>query len=327
MMRKFFLPFAMLVAVGFASLPTQSASAGDFIDLDLSGVAPGTRNIFLQAEQFWESRINGYSNSLPQGVRSQLTGRLAITAQTIPIDGVGGILGQAGPTGFAQTATTVGNPANGRSFLTTAVTSGIMSFDVADAGRDDFARTVLHEMGHVLGIGTLWELNGIVNANGTERGLLQQRNGLFQYIGRDGLRGFREESGHHRANYVPTENFGGPGTALGHWAGGTSPNWFFAPANGSRVELLTGFATSAPTFVAEATFGALADVGWSVNGFNENEGTFGSGPAPFGGPTFSPFPKSGRGFTFNQVAAVPEPSSAVVLIAGMMGLFVRRKRA
>ena len=318
-MRKFLLPFAMMMAFGLAALPMQRASADDFIDLDLTNVAPGLRGAFVRAEQIWESRINGYSSSLPAAVQSQLTGRLTINANTF-FDAPGGLLGFAGPDVLAQTFTTVGNPANGRSLLTTAVVSGSMSFDLADANGPQFADTVLHEMGHVLGIGTLWELNGIVNAAGTERGLLQNRRGLFQYIGRNGLHGFREQSGHHRANYVPTENFGGPGTALGHWAGGTSPNWFFAPANGSRVEILTGFATGAPTFISEATWGSLADVGWSVDGYNENEGL----AQTFGPPTFSPFPKSG--YSFNRVAAVPEPSSAVVLLAGLAGVFARRRR-
>jgi len=320
MMRKFFLTFAMMVAFGLAALPVQRASADDFIDLDLSAVAPGLRQVFRDAERVWESRINGYSSSLPAAVQSQLTGRLSITANTF-IGQQGGLLGFAGPTQLAQTFTTVGNPANGRSLLTTAVVAGQMSFDLLDANGPQFADTVLHEMGHVLGIGTLWELNGIVNADGSERGLLQNRNGLFQYIGRNGIHGFREQSGHHRANYVPTENFGGPGTAFGHWAGGTSPNWFFAPANGSRRELMTGFATAAPTFISEASWGSLSDVGWSVDGYNENEGVLQN----FGAPTFSPFPKSGR--TFNLVSAVPEPSSAVVLLAGLAGVFARRRRA
>ena len=321
-MRTFLLPLAMLMALGLSLVPGQRAQADDFIDLDLTGVAPATRNIFRQAELFWESRINGYSSSLPAAIRTQLTGRLSITAQTIPIDGVGGILGAAGPDGFAQTFAATGNPADNRNILTTVVTSGTMSFDVADAGRADFADTVLHEMAHVLGIGTLWELNGITSPNANERGLLVNRNGLFQYIGRNGLRGFREQSGHHRANYVPTENFGGPGTALGHWAGGTTPNWFFNPANGSRTELMTGFASFAPTFVSEATWGSLADVGWSVDGFNANEGSIFTGLNGI-----NPFPKSGRGLVFNRtdISAVPEPSSAVLII-GVVGLFVGRRR-
>ena len=330
-MKKFFLSFAMMLALGVTMIPSNKAHADDFIDLDLTAVAPGLRGAFLSAEAFWESRINGYRADLPAAVRAQLgDGRISIDAQTAFLDGAGGLLGQAGPTDFAQSFNVVGNPANGRVNLTTVATAGFMQFDIADAGNaDQFADTVLHEMAHVLGIGTLWELNGIVGPAGSgEQGLLQTRNGLLQYIGSNGLRGFREQSGHHRANYVPTENFGGPGTALGHWAGGTSPNWFFAPANGSRVELMTGFATAAPTFIAEATWGALADTGWSVDGINAGLGAVAT--TPLGSPRF---PKSGRGGPFfartdgnSSISAVPEPSSAIVLIAGLAGMLVRRRR-
>ncbi|QEG22175.1 PEP-CTERM sorting domain-containing protein [Mariniblastus fucicola] len=321
-MKKFFFPLAMLLALGVAMVPAgDRVHADDFIDLDLTNVAPATRGIFRRAEQFWESRIQGYSDSLPANIRSQLTGRLQITAETIAIDGVGGILGQAGPDTIAQSAVTIGNPADGRVHFTTVPLTGTMSFDIFDAGRADFESTVFHEMAHVLGFGTLWTLNGI-NDGANNQGLLQARPGGFQYVGRNALLGFRSESGHHRANYVPTENGGGAGTALGHWAGGTSPNWFFAPANGSRAELMTGFATGAPSFVSEATWGAMADVGWAVEGINPNDGSFTN--STFG---TSPFPKSYRGAAFNQFSAVPEPSSIAFIGLGMLGLIARRKRA
>ncbi len=323
-MKKFLLPFAMLLALGLTMVPAaRTACADDFIDLDLSAVAPNVRGLFRDAEQFWESRINGYSASLPSTIRAQLTGRLSIAANTF-FDAPGGLLGFAGPTATAQTFTAIGNPFDNRFRQTTVVTAGEMSFDLADAGNlPQFAATIRHEMAHVLGIGTLWEQNGIINiTNNDENGLLQRRNGLLQYVGRHGLRGFRDQSGHTRANYVPTENFGGPGTAFGHWAGGTSPNWFFAPANGSRVELMTGFATGSPSFVSEATWGSLADVGWSVDGFNAGFGALGNTNT-----NLSPFPKSGRGGFLNRVSAVPEPSSIAFVGFGLMGLLVRRKRA
>ena len=325
-MKKLFFPFAMVLALGVSLVSTNNrACAQNFIDLDLSQVAPAVRPAFIAAEQFWESRVLGYRSDLPAAVRAQLpaNGRLSISADTF-VGAPGGLLGFAGPTEFAQTATTVGNPANGRVNLTTVATAGEMSFDIFDIGTPGFQEVVIHEMAHVLGIGTLWELNGIVGPAGSgEMGLLQQRNGLFQFVGANGLRGFREESGHHRANYVPTENFGGPGTALGHWAGGTSPNWFFAPANGSRRETLTGFLTEAPGFVSEATYGSIADVGYAVSGINAGPG--GVINTALGAPRF---PKTGRGgiFQSHRIAAVPEPSSAVVLIAGVAGLLVRRRR-
>ena len=196
-----------------------------------------------------------------------------------------------------------------------------MFFDSADAGRDDFDAGVLHEMGHALGIGSVWELNGIIDPTiapeaNIHRGLLSLRNGTFQYTGEHALRGFREQSGHFRANFVPTENDFGPGTALGHWE---SDNWFFNPRFGNRSELMIGFSTGRPTFISEATWGSLADIGYAVEGFTD-----GFLPNEPGRPVF---PKRGFGPQFNQLAAVPEPSSVALISLALSGLLVRRRRS
>jgi len=258
-MRKFLLPLAMLVAFGLAAVPTQKASADDFIDLDLSGVAPAVRQTFREAEQFWESRITGYSNTLPATFRSQLNGRLAISATTAIVDGPGGILGFAGPDNVAQYFVNAGMRDRPLAVELYALpTSSSMFFDVADAGRADFSDTVIHEMGHALGIGSLWTQNGILDPAdpGWRAGLLQTKPSVApttptasQFVGRHALQGFRRQSGHHRANYVPTDQ-----GSLGHWA---PDNWFFAPRNQRRVEMMTPFASASPIFVSEATWGSL----------------------------------------------------------------------
>lgn len=324
-MRKLPILFAMLLAFAVTMVPeVKSARADDFIDLDLTNVLPAQRPVFRRAERFWEARVRGYSASLPTEVRSQITGRLSIDASTQFIDGVGGILGAAGPDQIAQSAETIGNPANGRFRLTTVPVTGSMVFDIADAGRADFESTVLHEMGHVLGIGTMWSLNGIVNAAGTELGLLQQRQGGFHYIGREGIRGFREESGHHRANYVPVEQGGGPGSALGHWAA----NWFTQPANGSRSEIMLAFATPRTPFLAKMSVTSLHDTGFETI-YSNGATVLDTGAIPVTGPIpGGGFPKGTRGFTpLNRIVAVPEPSSLSFLGLGLFGLVLRRKRS
>jgi hypothetical protein len=86
---------------------------------------------------------------------------------------------------------------------------------------------------------------------------------------------------------------------------------------------MTGFSSAAPSFVSEATWGALADTGLSIDGINA-----GLGAVQTTALGTNRFPKSGRGFaTFNQIAAVPEPSSAAFISFGLIGLLVRRKRS
>src|SRR5262245_14969228 len=73
---------------------------------------------------------------------------LRIDASVASIDGAGGILGQAGPDWIR----------GGSSHLPF---HGVMEFDSADVdamfNAGILTAVILHEMGHVLGIGTLWD--------------------------------------------------------------------------------------------------------------------------------------------------------------------------
>ncbi|CAN0455293.1 unnamed protein product, partial [Scytosiphon promiscuus] len=78
------------------------------------------------------------------GAPNQKAGVLVITAGLKSIDGPGGILGSAGPTGVWQD-----HP--GISY------SGMMEFDSDDMqsmeDNGSFKGVILHEMGHVIGVG------------------------------------------------------------------------------------------------------------------------------------------------------------------------------
>lgn len=71
-------------------------------------------------------------------------GRLLISSALEEIDGVGGVLGSAGPNN-------VWNACNTISF------EGAMMFDIADIAQLEnqgtFEGVILHEMGHVIGVG------------------------------------------------------------------------------------------------------------------------------------------------------------------------------
>ncbi|CAN0374069.1 unnamed protein product, partial [Laminaria digitata] len=71
-------------------------------------------------------------------------GRLVISSTLEPIDGVGSVLGSAGPTSVWSACPTISLEGN-------------MRFDIADiAGMESdgsFEGVILHEMGHVIGVG------------------------------------------------------------------------------------------------------------------------------------------------------------------------------
>src|SRR5204863_4051211 len=104
---------------------------------------------------------------------------------------------------------------------------------------------VLHEMGHILGIGTLWSDFGLLSGAGTSNPIFTGANATAQYNQIFGT----------SARGVPVEATGGQGTADSHWRETVFTN-----------ELMTGWAgpgTNLP--LSRVTVGSLADLGYTVN--------------------------------------------------------------
>jgi hypothetical protein len=146
---------------------------------------------------------------------------LTITADLADIDGVGGILGQAGPTAIwtASELTALGE----------------MTFDQADAQEyfelKLFDDIVLHEMMHVMGVGTLWSYNNLVSTivvddNDTKKPTDDIVDSV--YTGAAANSSFKLVTGSDAFLFVETD--GGAGTAGGHWDEETY-----------RDELMTGY--------------------------------------------------------------------------------------
>ena len=194
-----------------------------------TGWTDALKDTFIKASEYLSTIITG---DLPDvnGIDD-----VRIEAQITDIDGVGGILGQAGPTSLR-------GPANG--WLTS---EGIMEFDVADAddflAQDLFDDIVLHEMMHVLGVGTLWDILGLTT------GSVQAGN--MEFVGANAMLAYATEFG--GSGGVPVETDGGSGTAGGHWDEDTFGN-----------EIMTGYLNSEPTYVSSMTVASLEDLGYET---------------------------------------------------------------
>ena len=174
---------------------------------------------------------------------------LLIFAKIDKIDGPGGILGQAGACYLRDD-----------NFLSVI---GIMQFDVDDvvsleaSGR--FRDVVLHEMGHVFGIGSLWSLKGLITGRGTGDPFFTGPSGRMAFAGAAAsLAGFS-------GNPVPAENAGGPGTREVHWRESVLNN-----------ELMTGFLNNSVNPLSALTIASLRDEGYLVNDAIADPFTFGS---------------------------------------------------
>lgn len=167
---------------------------------------------------------------------------LVIEVALAPIDGPGGILGQAGPQ-FVRT----------EDFLSL---TGVMFFDVDDLDFleeiDLFEEVIVHEMGHVLGIGTLWNTAPF----GFDRTLRAGPDSNPYFTGKKANVFWNAEGG---TNELPIENMGGPGTALGHWRESTLNN-----------ELMTGFLNLGENPLSRITAGSMKDLGYGSASVGES---------------------------------------------------------
>jgi hypothetical protein len=214
--------------------PVTTTTPGGFqITLSMTGLTASQQAIFQQAAARWAQVITG---DLPNATyRGQTVDDLLINASAISIDGVNGVLGQAGPDAFRSGSRLPYH--------------GIMQFDSADMARMESSgllfSVIMHEMGHVLGIGTIWRDRGLLSGAGSS-------NPIF--VGAQATAAYNQLYG-TSASGVPVENTGGSGTRDSHWRDSMFTN-----------ELMTGWAgpgTNLPLSVI--TVGSLADIGYTVN--------------------------------------------------------------
>lgn len=152
---------------------------------------------------------------------------ILITAELGPIDGLYGVLGQAGPTAVRTTG----------SLPATAT----MKFDIADVndmGLDAFADVVLHEMAHSLGFGSIWDRLGLVT-----NGLYTGESALAEYLAMGGT-----------GSGIPVEQDGGAGTAGSHWDEELFGN-----------ELMTGYINAGENYFTAMSAASFEDLGYVIN--------------------------------------------------------------
>jgi hypothetical protein len=238
-----------------------------------SPVTASQQAAFNAAAARWSQVITGDlpGVTLPSGT---FIDDVRIDASIVAIDGVGGVLGQAGPTAL-------------RPGLGGLPYTGGMEFDSADVAAmqsgNTFQSVIMHEMGHVLGIGTLWSALGLVTGAGGSDPVFTGINAVREYNAIFGVSG----------TSVPVENTGGPGTRDSHWRETTM-----------RTELMTGFAEPAGVAmpISRITVGSLADIGYTVN--------YSAADAFARPPLMAPGPAGGLGVALPVVTPIhPTPTA------------------
>ncbi len=208
---------------------TTPADGLDIVVRFIGGTPTVSQQIaFAEAEARWESVItNDLSDALVNNAAGEVCGPpfpetpalnesvddLLILAEVKSLDGPGNVLAQAGP---CQVRDETGN---GTLDVGDFPGVGIMLFDEADLELVEengvLGTTVLHEMGHVLGIGVLWDILGLL----ADPSLPSNPGADPHFTGAAAIAAFNAVGGtlYTDGEKVPVENDGGPGTADVHW--------------------------------------------------------------------------------------------------------------
>lgn len=204
------------------------------IQFRFAGLSDAQREVFADAAERWRELL---PEPLPAvKFEGEVTKGIIIDAQGVRLDGPGRVLGSAGPR--------VLRPGN-----TGLPVSGIMMFDSDDLeeleSQNTILSVILHEMGHVLGIGTLWLERSLVSGSGTDNPV---------YTGESGKRAYQELRGDDELLGVPIANTGGAGTREGHWR-----------ETVFQDELMSGFLSGDTQPLSILTVASLEDLGYAVN--------------------------------------------------------------
>ena len=162
---------------------------------------------------------------------------VVIYATVVSIDGEGGVLASAGPCFIRP-------PTLGRQTII-----GVMRFDADDIQRlvnqGRLRDVIMHEMFHVVGIGTLWNTFGFLQGAGTPDS---------RFTGPLGIAGCAASGGTALcATGIPLETGGGGGTADAHWRESVF-----------QTELMTGF-VGAVNPLSVMSIQSLGDIGYATN--------------------------------------------------------------
>ena len=236
-------------------------------DIDVVFIEHGSAeqdNVVLDAARRWETAIvQGVSdidlsdNPIGPGqcgrdspLTNDVIDDVRMFVRIDSIDGPGRILARAGPC-YSRLTRFEGYPDIPRSVI-----AGSMEFDEDDLNRLSaqgiLVSTVLHEMGHVLGFGTMWDRFDLLENPSTQG----NPNADTHFTGPLATRAFERAGGRNYRGgaIVPVENGGERGSADSHWRESVLGN-----------ELMTPFLSAGIEPFSAITIESMADLGFSVD--------------------------------------------------------------
>lgn len=239
----------------FTATATPAVYDIEIVHVSASLLTASQRQAFEKAERFWERAITGdldWSTVRKPALTDCLTRNditeeipgdrvvddLLIYVQIKEIDGPAGVFGGAGP---CQIRADNSLPV-----------VGVMFFDLGDMDgletNGHLEGTILHEMAHVIGFGTLWDHLGLLHdPAGPGRSANTHFSGDAAVAAWDSIRG----DNYPDSDLVPVQHQGGEGVWNGHWR-----EFVF------RSELMTPFPDRGLNPLSVVSLASMVDVGY-----------------------------------------------------------------
>ena len=208
----------------------SSDGSGFNITIQFNGTwTQALHDVFVAAANQLTSIIAGDLPNVSVRSRGGITtvDDITISAELGQIDGLYGVLGQAGPTSLRT-----------GSYLPATAQMQFDIVDVNDMGLTVFSDVVLHEMSHSLGFGSIWDRLSLVS------------NGEF--TGANAVQAYHNLGG---TGFIAVEQDGGAGTAGSHWDEETFNN-----------ELMTGYINDGENYFTAMSAASFADLGYQLSG-------------------------------------------------------------
>ncbi|CAN0028972.1 unnamed protein product [Pylaiella littoralis] len=205
-----------------------------FITVEFLGTwTQGRKDVFQDAATRWAEVLTHIPCTGTSG-NGRAAGELLITSTLEPIDGASGTLGFAGPSG-------IWGDCRGISY------AGEMTFDIDDIAvleqEGTFGGVILHEMGHVIGSGTLWGECSECDSSGSAAWKCPLAAEVYNDLAGN--------PAGTSADIIELD--GGSGTRCGHFSEDKFEN-----------ELMTGFVNAGVMPLSKLTCASLADGGYVV---------------------------------------------------------------
>jgi hypothetical protein len=244
----------------------------------LTAITPAQQAAFENARARWQAIVTAdvapalFNSQLQpvcgDGAANEIVDDLVINVILGPIDGIGNILGQAAPCAFRSG--------------TLLPAYGVMTFDTDDLAAVEadgqLQDVILHEMGHVLGIGANWSSLGLLRETGGGAPNCAAPALIDPFFnGALAIAAFNTAGGSgYSGNKVPVETLGGLATRCAHWRESVF-----------NTELMTGAISPKGTAnpLSAISLQSLADIGYSVDVGQADAYTLPCAPCSIIGPS------------------------------------------